>query len=151
MLPRLPKGFEIYFEFYANSLPSGYRSMLLFTTERNCCTRWYARQSIPGVWTNRFMDDTMLHVGMELNGVRNMSTPINHLPIQTKKWYWMNISQRINAEKIYEFQVFLDGTLVWHVLNKDAAQFENVSVFSSDPWYPAFDGLMRNVSVCYDT
>ena len=62
----------------------------------------------------------------------------------------MTISQRINDKKIYEFQVFLDGTLVWHVLNENAAQFENVNVFLSDPWYPAFDGRMRNLSVCYD-
>ena len=65
-----------------------------------------------------------------------------------KKWYGIAISQTINDEKIYEIQVFLDGTLVWQVLNKDAAQWENVSVFASDPRYPAFDGRMRNVSVC---
>ena len=84
---------------------------------------------------------------MSLNGIGNT---YKNLPIQAKKWYGMTISQRTNDEKIYEFQVFLDGTLVWNVQNKDAAQFENVSVFASDPWYPAFDGRMRNVSVCYD-
>ena len=140
-LSRLPKGFEIYFEFFANSLPSGYRSMLHFTTGGNCCN---VGQKIPGIWTN----DWGLQVVMALNGIGNK---FKNLSIQAKKWYGMTISQRINDEKIYEFQVFLDGTLVWNVLNKDAAQFENVSVFSSDPWYPAFDGLMRNVSVCYDT
>merc|ERR1712126_257302 len=94
-------------------------------------------QRLPGIWTNA---DYGLHVCMALNGSGNSC---KNLPIQTNKWYGVTVSQKMNDKKEFEFRVLIDGTLSWQVLNKDAAQFENVKVFSSDPWHSAFDGRIR--------
>ena len=44
----------------------------------------------------------------------------------------------------YLFQIVVDGLTVLEVENSQPAEFEQVQVFASDPWYPPLNGKIKN-------
>ena len=51
----------------------------------------------------------------------------------------------VPAREDHEFEILIDGKLWVEQLNRNARVFYNVSLYASDPWYPAQDGEIRNL------
>ena len=138
-LSYLSKEFEVVFEFYVNRLLSNWTSLLHMTIGGN---RFEIGNRIPAI----FMLDSQLYVAMALNGSGDTGYFGNN--ISTNQWYGLSISQRKNSEGDYMFEVMLDGSIVYSVVNQATQEFENVKIYVSDPWYTAFEGRLKNIRVC---
>ena len=96
----------------------------------------------PGIWIfheNGKMDPS---VHSAVDGNRDYATSID--PIQLNKWVIINVSQT-KIENDFQYVVEVNGKVMRTVMNTNPRQFENVKIYISDPWYPAFPGYVRNV------
>ena len=140
-LSRLSTTYQLEFEINVNSFPNSWVSVLHMTTGSNCCG---SGSRIPAFFGNGG-STPYLHSCSSINGNGNSCTNIN---IGTNEWIKIKVSQNANPDGSYIFQLSMDGAIVWSVLNNQAVDFENVKLFASDPWYPSFDGKLRNLVTC---
>ena len=57
------------------------------------------------------------------------------------------IHQRYVSGGKYRYFIKINGQEIYSTMNDDARQFYNVKVYSSDPWYIACPGFIKNFSV----
>jgi len=98
---------------------------------------------IPGFWLNH---ENILHICSAVNG--NLNYCYNHAsqPIVEGKWTSVVIQQiNLRDELIYEIKI--DGRSVHKIRNSSPKVFENVKVYAADPWYPAVNGMIRNLGI----
>ena len=62
------------------------------------------------------------------------------------KWFMVKVTQ-VNAGDDYVYKVEVDGNEVDKVKNTKPMQFENVTVYVSDPWHEAPPGYIRNLVI----
>ena len=141
-LPVLPKEFELHLEINAKYFPNRWVSILHLTTGKNCCN--YGDR-IPALWGNGGKNP-YLHVCSAINGRGNYC---KNFKISTKKWIKLKVSQRKTGDGNYLFEYAMDNVVAWSIKNKKAKEFRNVKVFGSDPWYPTFNGALRNIQICF--
>ena len=97
----------------------------------------------PAVWVNGGKKP-YFHVCMIMNG-RNTCKNIR---IKTKTWYKLKMAQTKNKDGAFQFEVTLNDIEKWKIINKTPKTFNNVKMYASDPRYPAFNGLLRNIKIC---
>ena len=47
------------------------------------------------------------------------------------------------------FDYSIDNIVLDTIENELPLEFENVKVYASNPWVPSFNGILRNVEICY--
>ena len=47
------------------------------------------------------------------------------------------------------FECSIDNIVLDTIENELPLKFESVKVYASNPWVPAFNGILRNVEICY--
>ena len=62
------------------------------------------------------------------------------------QWTWVEIAQQANDDN-YIYSIKIDEKLVYSVKNEGVQIFENVSVYASDPWYPAALAYVRGLEI----
>ena len=45
------------------------------------------------------------------------------------------------------FSFKVDGILLWSIVNKQPVDFYNVKMYLGDPWYPALDASVKELTV----
>ena len=85
------------------------------------------------------------HICSAVSNNRNYcyNTPKN---IPKGQWTDVEISQRPEGS-LYRYEVKIDNVLIGSVLNEAAAEFANVKVYVSDPWYNNVQGKIRKLSI----
>ena len=71
-----------------------------------------------------------------------MSTSV----LKLGKWTEIEISQRKDGNS-YLFTIKVAGVVVKSMVNNNARSFNNVKVFTSDPWFSAAQGSIRNLII----
>lgn len=137
-LPIITKEFTIRFDMYVSSLANEYKNLFHMTIRDNV-GRYGDR--IPGVWTGG--------AGVEIySAVNDRHNYGKKIDIDIDKWISFEITQRHERTGEYSYKMSRHGAEVVQMINERPTNFENVMVYASDPWYPSFDGLMRNMEVC---
>ena len=141
-LPKLGKAYDVSFEVKPSKYQKGWSNVLHLTTGGNIAK--YGERT-PGVWfhsgsgtKNRF------HICSAINGNRNYC--YNSKDYQVKKWIKLNI-QQIKSGKNYVYIIRINDKEVHRVINKNPAEFKNVKVFASDPWYNNQPGAIRHLLI----
>lgn len=96
---------------------------------------------IPGVWLYR---DGKLHVTSDVNGDLNYITD-DPKEFPLNKWVSIEVESKKNNKGAHIYTVNVDGREIRRVENKKPALHENVKVYTSDPWYPAANGWIRDL------
>jgi len=52
--------------------------------------------------------------------------------------------QSISSSGAHAVKIYLNGTVVKKLINKNARAFKNVLVYGSDPWHEAADATIRD-------
>merc|ERR1712142_1272513 len=144
VVPYMGKEYEVSFELYLNSYPTAdWTSVLHFTRSGNAHS--YGDRC-PGVWLSGHANHyRLLHVASAVDGVTNMWIDTQKIyPLKT--WIKIRISQALVYGQ-FVYAVVVDGQTVHKEVNDVAAMFTDVKVYAGDPWYPAQDGKIRNLTL----
>ena len=61
---------------------------------------------------------------------------------------WINVKiEQKHTNGLYEYSIYLNGVKEYRVINKRPEAFDNVKVYSADPWYSVQDGKIRDLEV----
>merc|ERR1712042_18359 len=144
VVPYMGKEYEVSFELYLNSYPTAdWTSVLHFTRSGNAHS--YGDRC-PGVWLSGHANHyRLLHVAAAVDGITNMWIDTKKIyPLKT--WIKIKISQALMYDN-FVYTVEVDGQTVHEEINDVAAMFTDVKVYAGDPWYPAQDGKIRNLTL----
>lgn len=117
---------------------SGYQSVLHFTIG-NDNSKYGDR--IPGV----FLIHKKLHIGVSINGLVNYFFESSTLPVG--QWIEVQIQQVLDDQKRFVFTTLINKKEIRRNINTKPAEFYNVKVYLSDPWYHTMSGFIRNLIV----
>ena len=137
-LPILYKEFEVKLEINVLSFPNSYVSIFHMTLGNDF-------ERIPALWGNGG-SNPYFHVCSAINGDNNYCKNFN---IPTNTWMEFKLSQKKLTDGSYIFEYVLDNNIIDSVVNNQAADFTDVKVYASDPWYPPFSGSLRNIEICF--
>ena len=130
----LEKQFNVSFEVKPTSFQWGQRNVIHFTIGDDHGN--YGSRT-PAVWliSERFV------IASAVNGNKNYVYTSVTFP--TGDWISVQISQ-IKSLSNYIYSITINGNVVHTVTNNNPAEFRNVQIFASDPWYEAQPGFIRN-------
>ena len=131
----LEKQFNVSFEVKPTSIQLGERNVIHFTTGANINKQG---SRIPAVWfiSGRF------YICSAVNGNTNYVYSYG-VTFPPGDWISVQISQIKNLSN-YTYSITINGNVVHTVTNNNPAEFRNVQIFASDPWYEAQPGFIRN-------
>ena len=141
-LPILYKEFDVKLEINVNNFPNSWVNVFHMTIGGNGDV--YGNR-IPALFGNGG-SNPYLHVCSAINGQSNYC---KNFYISTNTWITVRISQRRRMNGTYVYEYVINNKLVDSVINNQPAEFKNVKVFASDPWYPPFSGSLRNIEICF--
>lgn len=90
-----------------------------------------------------FFNGVKFGIIAEING--SLTNWIYSTTGQVNVWYNIAISQTLISGNQYKFDILIDYESVYTATNTQAVQFQDVKVYSGDPWWPALDGEIRNL------
>ncbi|XP_065656161.1 uncharacterized protein LOC100212432 isoform X5 [Hydra vulgaris] len=138
VLPKLDLQYIVSFDIKPNSFSKDWRNVLHFTIGSDG-TNYGDR--VPGVWFNNNGDGSLC-IFAPINGNQNKFFITK--PVPEKEWSHVEVSQQLE-NGAYMYTISLNGEKVFSEQNTVPQYFENVEVYTSDPWYPAQDGLIKNL------
>ena len=141
-LPVLHKEFEVKLELNVLSVSNTWVNVFHMTTGGDHAV--YGDR-IPALWLNGG-SNPYLHACASIDGSVNYCKNYN---VPTNTWHKVKLSQRKSKNGNYVFEFEVNNMMINSVLNSQPADFNNVKVFASDPWYPPFHGSVRNFQVCF--
>ena len=147
--------FKVSFTIKFNKFPSlapPVTNIITFTTGEKCC---HYGTRIPAVYCSRFEDDDdgksyirfLFISALNGNGNRFIPyTPKGQDAIALGKQYDITIQQSHMRGRYYRYEVFVSGKRIINEVNGSAKRFNNVKLYTSDPWYPAFTSDLGTIS-----
>jgi len=141
ILPYMGQEFSVCFDIFINSYPAAdvpFVSVLHFSRGQNAAMMG---DRLPGVWVTPAKE---LHITSAISN--NLNNWKNHGDLKDKDWNKVCISQKLVEQK-YMFEVEINDQVVRLEENTSPQAYENVKVFYTDAWYPAFDGKLRNLRI----
>ena len=138
VLPKLDMQYVVSFSIKPNSFSKGWHNVLHFTIGSDV-TNYGDR--VPGVWFHHIGDGS-LYIAAPING--NHDRVYTTKPVPVKEWSHVEISQQL-MNGIYVYTIKLNGQKVFSEQNNQPQNFKDVEVYTSDPWYPAQDGLIKDL------
>eukprot|EP00092_Neocalanus_flemingeri_P021315 GFUD01023102.1.p1 GENE.GFUD01023102.1~~GFUD01023102.1.p1 ORF type:complete len:188 (-),score=16.02 GFUD01023102.1:745-1308(-) len=137
-LKYIGKEYKVAFDLEINSYGSGWNQVVHFTTGGD---GGKYGQRIPAVFTD---GSEYIQIASAVNGIGNY---YENVPIDPQvQEYHIEISQSLYYNK-YWYNIAMNHVSVFTVENTDAQKFDNVEMWAGDPWYPALNGILRNVCV----
>ncbi|XP_065641540.1 uncharacterized protein LOC105847524 isoform X3 [Hydra vulgaris] len=100
---------------------------LIHMTNRNDVG--YYGERTPGVF---LFENGEVHIGSAVNGEYNYGTNTEKIPLY--EWSSLQIMQT-QTNGTYFYKVYLNGIKIFSIINTKPQSFENVKVYSGDPWY----------------
>ena len=149
--------FKVSFSLKINKLPriidgKIYTNIIHFTNGENCCK---SGERIPAVYIKRvgfgrwrwWRRNLKLTFISDINGRGNFwfDFPNGRNVLALGKQYDITIQQSQIGGR-YMYQVFVSGKRVINVVNRSPKTFNNVKLYTSDPWYQAFTSDLGTVS-----
>ena len=139
-LSRLEKEYTILFKLKPSSYSQGWQSVIHLTIGQNIGR--YGDRS-PAAWFHHD-GSGKLTITSAISG--NQNYYFNTQPLPLNEWSSFQISQ-YRIDGIYIFKVYLNGKIIHSVENTKPQSFENVKVYTSDPWYGAQAGSIKDLSI----
>ena len=62
------------------------------------------------------------------------------------QWTAVEISQKADSNGVYEYAIKIDNVEKYSMTNTQPESFTDVKVYTSDPWNPAANAIIRNLS-----
>ena len=99
---------------------------------------------IPGIWVHMKDGITTIRIHIAINEYKNHFADAKISSVEVNKWIAINVSQsKIGGD--YHFKYEMNGTVIYTEKNTKPRQYENVTIYISDPWYSPVPGYIRNV------
>ena len=137
-----PKEYEIKFDFFPFFLPDSFVN--IFHVSKGGNNNIYGDRS-PSIYA-KGGSEPFLHICSAINGNKNYCQNYN---ISSNTWTSLMISQKKTSNDSYEVEYTINDILMDTVVNGLALEFEDVNIYASNPWVPSFNGILRNVEICY--
>ena len=141
-LPFWSKEYEIKFDLFAFYLPDSFVNIFHVTKGGN--NDDYGDR-IPSIYA-KGGNNPFLHICSSISGNKNYCKNYN---ISSSTWISLRISQNKVENESYVFECSIDNIVLDTIENELPLEFESVKVYASNPWVPAFNGILRNVEICY--
>ena len=141
---------------YINKWGSASWSNIIHFTATNTDANQYGART-PGLWATNTKE---VYVGQPIDGDKNKYFDVKHLPLQ--QWISVSVSQTLEKGQVrcnyfaillkqmfsqFVNEVEINGKQEFRKINHQAVRFNNVRVYTGDPWYPVTDGKVRNIFV----
>ncbi|XP_065681907.1 uncharacterized protein LOC100201506 isoform X2 [Hydra vulgaris] len=140
ILPWLEKTFSVSFKLKPRSYPSSYGSVIHLTTGDN--GGQYGNRC-PSIWVR---NDGILIVSFAISGNVDFWIPQTQL-IPLNVWSSIRVSQTQTQNGVYTFFVFVNGTIIYSIVNTFPQSFSNVQVYTGDPWHSVQDGFIKEFAI----
>ena len=137
-----PKEYSVQFEYNLTGCPiDGWNNMIHITTGSN--NRVYGNRIVTNFhWCTN--GNIQTKICSQVNGDVNYCT--EYIPTPKNKWVMVKVSQ-VKMGNDYVYEVEVDGNEVQKANNTKPMEFENVTVYVSNPWHPAPLGSIRNLTI----
>ena len=96
----------------------------------------------PAIWPSTPEDG--FHTTSAVNGMKSYPRDFDRPPVGA--WTTIAMSQTLEGGK-YVYRVTMGGQEVHAVENRVPAEFQDVKVYASNPWYAAQPGSIRNLEI----
>jgi len=142
-ISKLYKTYSVNLDINANSFQNAWQSILHVTgTGGNCCG--YGDR-VPGIWYQASRSSqSKLHVCSAVSGSGNNC--YNSAAFSVGQWVNLKVIQQLVNGK-YEYDVLIDGSRVYSLVNSQPREFNDVKVYLTDPWYLNLNGQVRNLEI----
>lgn len=140
-VPEVKKQWNLAFDIKPEGKLSKYGSIVHLTTKANCCKEGYR---IPGVWFLPNSLKLLVCVAKDGNGNRCIRSKS-----ELKRGEYSNIlvEQKLVGTK-YKVTLTINGEVDGNPLihTNEPKEFQNVKMYSADPWYDAAVAYVRNLA-----
>ena len=143
-LPYMRKEYAVRFEVKATSFSSNGDFNIIHFTNGNT-NGVEPGERIPAVFFFHGLANASLYFAATVN---NTIFGCTEPSFSTGEWISIEIGQTKNSFE-YRYNIKVNGKLLQSVVNTDPEDFPNVKVYVSDPWYPALNGYIRNLTVSF--
>lgn len=145
VIPRLSKTFSVRFEVNPKYFQTGWTNVIHLSTGDNCCNHG---DRVPAVWfhgASRTATVNKMHIcfSIDNNGNHCFNTKTN---IPRGQWTSVEISQRAEGSA-HRYEIKVNGTVVHSIVNNAAREFDDVKVYTSDPWYYRAAGNIKGLVI----
>ncbi|XP_012557255.2 uncharacterized protein LOC105844796 [Hydra vulgaris] len=134
----VPNEYEISFELYLTSFLNQWANVIHFTIYGDSIK--YGDRSF-----SLFFSNNLALISSSINGISNYYIWLPS-PFTLMEWNKFFISQ-ILLNGIYNYVIKLNGAVIVTLQNTNPQPFEHVRVYTSNPWYSAQPGYIRNIVV----
>ena len=135
--------YSISFTFTARKFSPGWHNILHFTTGEDLGK---PGSRIPAVWMHMSLGNENakpLYICSDVNGNSNYCRTSSPIPINTPTKIQISQWKPLRTDPYY--QILINGKQQHAVYIKSHAVHHNVSLYASDPWYPAQEGEIKNL------
>ena len=136
------KEYSVSFKLFPTAFSPGWHNVLHFTTGVD---HGKPGSRIPVVFLHMTEGNTRiisLWICSDVN--ENINSCWHKKSMHTHTWTSIQIKQT-SASLSYTYQVLIDGEVKHEVINKSPRVFRNVKLYVSNPWYPAQEGLIKDL------
>eukprot|EP00111_Clytia_hemisphaerica_P017532 TCONS_00051901-protein len=140
VIPRVDREWYLSFDIKPeNKLIYGWGSIIHLTTGGNHGKVGYR---IPGIWFNP--NSRRLHICYAINHYHNRC--INTHALAANKWTSIQVVQVFDSG-LYQFKyiILINNVVKATLINSRPRSFQNVQVWTADPWHHAANALLRNL------
>jgi len=141
---KVGKVYEVSFEVYPTRFTTGWSNIIHFSSGSDNSV--YGDR-IPGVWfrpSSSSATTNKLHICSAIDGKVSYCYDSELFPLN--KWIKVKISQTKVSDN-YEYVITLNDKKVMQKKNSRPANFDDVKVYTADPWYNAQPGYIKNLKV----
>ena len=142
-IPTLKKEWRLSFQLKATTFGTSFRQVLHMTIRGKGSGRGsiYGERT-PAIWTHPTRG---FYIASAVGGRYSYGKFIKGLP-SINEWIQIEIGQEREGSDIIYF-IIIGGTKVFSTINTKPADFENVQVFTSSPWYTSLSGSIKNLLI----
>ena len=143
---RLEKEYSISFDVFPVTFDDDFMSVIHFTVNTESPDGNSLGDRVPAVFFWRKTDFS----GNE--SVRTLFFNFNNISFHTTQkyatgsWYHVQLEQ-VESNGKYIFKVSVNGDVIQAVTNKNPETYEDVTVYTSNPWETALDGYIYNMHI----
>ena len=145
-LPTLGKEWRVTHDFKPTEYLNHYANSLHMTIEKDIRNSEYGNSQYgdrtPAIWPSTPEDG--FHTTSAVNGIKSYHQDFDRPPVGA--WTTIAMSQTLEGGK-YVYRITMGGQEVHAVENRVPAEFQDVKVYASNPWYDAQPGSIRNLVV----
>ncbi|XP_065663101.1 uncharacterized protein LOC136085710 [Hydra vulgaris] len=141
-IPKINKEYLVSFDFYPKVFETGLHNIIYFVVGAHMVNN---RNEVLSIWLDESGSGRIIIMAL-VNG----KSSLYYYPIQLNMWSSIEVSQCLNGF-LYVFKIRINGDVVFSIINNQAQDLNNVTIYASNPWDKVQIGLIKNFFIINDS